>query len=142
MRGEAGSSSRFPTNGVHEMPGERILLVEDNEMNMKLFRDVLRAKGFATLEAVTGEEGIALARQHLPSLVIMDVHLPGIDGVGALASMRSDERTSPIPVVAVTAQAMHGDRERFLEAGFDAYLAKPVDVFELIATVSELCGET
>jgi two-component system, cell cycle response regulator DivK len=121
------------------MAGERVLVVEDNEMNMKLVRDVLHAKGFATLEAVSGEEGIALALEHLPSLVLMDVQLPGIDGLEALARMRADDRTAAIPVVAVTAQAMHGDRERFLDAGFDAYLAKPVDVFELIGTVRELC---
>jgi len=123
------------------MAGEHVLVVEDNEMNMKLVRDVLHAKGFATLEAVTGEEGIALAREHLPSLVLMDVQLPGIDGIEALARIRADDRTASIPVVAVTAQAMHGDRERFLEAGFDAYLSKPVDVFELIGTVRELCCE-
>jgi len=124
------------------MACERVLVVEDNEMNMKLVRDVLHAKGFTTLAAVTGEEGISLALEHLPSLVLMDVQLPGIDGVEALARIRADDRTASIPVVAVTAQAMHGDRERFLEAGFDAYLSKPVDVFELIGTVRELCRES
>ena len=123
------------------MAGESVLVVEDNEKNMKLFRDVLRAKGFATIEAITGEEGVELARRHAPSLVLMDVHLPGIGGVEALARMRADERTASIPVVALTAQAMRGDRERFLEAGFDGYLAKPVDVFELIGTVRALCGD-
>ena len=122
------------------MPGGRVLVVEDNEKNMKLFRDVLRAKGFATIEAVTGEEGVELARRHAPSLVLMDVHLPGVSGVEALARMRADERTASIPVVALTAQAMRGDRERFLEAGFDGYLAKPVDVFELIDAVRGFCG--
>jgi len=124
------------------MACERVLVVEDNEMNMKLVRDVLHAKGFTTLAAVTGEEGISLALEHLPSLVLMDVQLPGIDGMEALARIRADDRTASIPVVAVTAQAMHGDRERFLEAGFDAYLSKPVDVFELIGTVRELCRES
>ena len=124
------------------MACERVLVVEDNEMNMKLVRDVLHAKGFTTLAAVTGEKGISLALEHLPSLVLMDVQLPGIDGMEALARIRADDRTASIPVVAVTAQAMHGDRERFLEAGFDAYLSKPVDVFELIGTVRELCRES
>lgn len=122
------------------MPGESVLVVEDNEKNMKLFRDVLRAKGFATIEAVTGEEGVELARRHAPSLVLMDVHLPGVSGVEALARIRADERTASIPVVALTAQAMRGDRERFLEAGFDGYLAKPVDMFELIDAVRSFCG--
>lgn len=123
------------------MAGESVLVVEDNEKNMKLFRDVLRAKGFATIEAVTGEEGVELARRHAPSLVLMDVHLPGVSGLEALARMRADESTASIPVVALTAQAMRGDRERFLEAGFDGYLAKPVDVLELLDAVRSLCDE-
>ena len=121
------------------MAGEQILVVEDNDKNMKLFRDVLQAKGYRTLEAASGEEGIELAREHAPSLVLMDVQLPGIDGIEALARLREDQRTASIPVLALTAQAMRGDRERFLEAGFDGYLSKPVDVTELIQTVRERC---
>jgi len=121
-------------------PAGQVLVVEDNEKNMKLFRDVLQATGFATLEATTGEEAVELALAHRPALVLLDVQLPGIDGVEALARLRGDERTEAIPVLALTAQAMHGDRERFLEAGFDGYLSKPVDIVELIATVRELCG--
>jgi two-component system, cell cycle response regulator DivK len=117
------------------MAGERILVVEDNEMNMKLFRDVLQAKGYSTLEATTGEDAVELAQAFDPALVLMDVHLPGIDGVEALAHLRGDERTSAIPVVALTAQAMSGDRKRFLEVGFDGYLSKPVDLVELIRVV-------
>jgi two-component system cell cycle response regulator DivK len=112
-----------------------VLVVEDNEKNMKLVRDVLQASGFTTLEATTAEEGIELARAERPGLVLMDIQLPGIDGVEALARLRADERTSSIAVLALTAQAMRGDRERFVEAGFDGYLAKPVDVLELIDTV-------
>jgi CheY-like chemotaxis protein len=121
--------------------GEQILVVEDNDKNMKLFRDVLQAKGYRTLEAASGEEGIELAREHAPSLVLMDVQLPGIDGIEALARLREDQRTASIPVLALTAQAMRGDRERFLEAGFDGYLAKPVDILDLIGTVREHCGD-
>ena len=121
------------------MLGERILIVEDNEKNMKLVRDVLQATGYRTLEATTGEEGVELALSQAPALVLMDVQLPGIDGVGALERLRQNERTASIPVLALTAQAMSGDRERFLEAGFDGYLAKPVDVGELIETVREHC---
>ena len=121
------------------MLGERILIVEDNEKNMKLVRDVLQATGYRTLEATTGEEGVELALSQAPALVLMDVQLPGIDGVEALERLRQNERTASIPVLALTAQAMSGDRERFLEAGFDGYLAKPVDVRELIETVREHC---
>jgi two-component system, cell cycle response regulator DivK len=121
------------------MLGERVLIVEDNEKNMKLVRDVLQATGYGTLEATTGEEAIELALSQAPALVLMDVQLPGIDGVEALERMRQNERTASIPVLALTAQAMSGDRERFLEAGFDGYLAKPVDVGELIEAVREHC---
>ena len=121
------------------MAGERILVVEDNDKNMKLVRDVLQATGYSTLEATTGEEAVELALSQAPTLVLMDVRLPGIDGVEALARLRQNERTASIPVLALTAQAMSGDRERFLEAGFDGYLAKPVDVGELIETVREHC---
>jgi two-component system, cell cycle response regulator DivK len=121
------------------MAGERILVVEDNEKNMKLFRDVLQAKGYSTLEASTGEGAVGLALLHIPALVLMDVQLPGIDGVEALAQLRRNPRTASIPVLALTAQAMHGDRERFLDAGFADYLSKPVDIAELLRTVEEHC---
>ena len=122
------------------MAGERILVVEDNEMNMKLFRDVLQAKGYNTLEATSGEDAVELAQTLDPALVLMDVQLPGIDGIEALAQLRGDVRTSAIPVVALTAQAMRGDSERFLDVGFDGYLSKPVDVVELIRVVESNAG--
>ena len=122
------------------MAGERILVVEDHEKNMKLFRDVLLATGYSTLEATTGEDAVALAVSRTPALVLMDVQLPGIDGVEALVRLRRDARTESIPVLALTAQAMHGDRERFLAAGFDGYLSKPMDVAELIRTAEAYCS--
>jgi two-component system cell cycle response regulator DivK len=109
-------------------------------MNMKLVRDVLQVMGYGTLEATTGEQAVELAVAQVPALVLMDVQLPGIDGVEALEILRQDERTSSIPVLAVTAQAMSGDRGRFLAAGFDGYLSKPVDVRELIAAVRDHCS--
>ncbi|HSJ51402.1 MAG TPA: response regulator [Actinomycetota bacterium] len=121
------------------MTGERILVVEDNVMNMKLFRDVLLATGYRTLEATTGGEAVQLAAEHAPDLVLMDIHLPDVDGVHALRRLRADERTAGIPVLAVTAQAMHGDRERFLAAGFDGYISKPVNIRELVGTVRQHC---
>ena len=122
------------------MPGERILVVEDNEKNMKLFRDVLGATGFRTLEATTGASAVALAAEHVPDLVLMDIQLPDIDGIEALARLRGDQRTASIPVLALTAQAMHGDRERFLSAGFDGYLSKPVNIVELVGAVRRHCA--
>src|SRR5439155_14957542 len=106
---------------------------------MKLLRDVLTAKGYRVLEATSGEEAVARAASDDPGLVLMDVQLPGIDGVEALRRVRADSRTARIPVLALTAQAMDGDRERFLAAGFDGYLSKPIDVDELIETVRRYC---
>ena len=122
------------------MTGEQVLIAEDNQKNMKLFRDVLLAKGYRTLEATTGGKAVELAAEHEPDLVLMDIQLPDLDGVQALRRMRADERTAGIPVLALTAQAMQGDRERFLAAGFDGYLSKPVDIRELIAIVRAHCG--
>ena len=123
------------------MAGERILVVEDNEKNMKLFRDVLQAKGYEIVEATTGERAVELATEHGPALVLMDIQLPDIDGVEALGRLRADERTASIPVLALTAQAMEGDRERFLAAGFDGYVSKPVNIVELVGTVRQHCDE-
>jgi two-component system cell cycle response regulator DivK len=121
------------------MAGEQILVVEDNPKNMTLLRDVLRATGYRTLEASTGGQALKLATKHGPALVLMDIRLPDMDGVEALSRLRMDERTARIPVLAVTAQAMKGDSERFKEAGFDGYLSKPVDIDELLATVEQHC---
>jgi two-component system, cell cycle response regulator DivK len=121
------------------MTGEQILVVEDNEMNMKLFRDVLLATGYRALEATTGGAAVELAVEHMPDLVLMDIQLPDADGVDVLRRLRTDGRTAAIPVLAVTAQAMRGDRERFLSAGFDGYVSKPVNVGELIGTVRQHC---
>lgn len=119
------------------MSGPPILVVEDNDKNMKLFRDVLHATGYDTLGATTGEDALELARTRNVALVLMDVQLPGIDGVETLAQLRGNGRTASIPVVALTAQAMFGDEQRFLDAGFDGYLSKPVDVRALLAAVKE-----
>jgi two-component system cell cycle response regulator DivK len=121
------------------MTGERILVVEDNEKNMKLFRDVLGATGYRTLEATTGGEAVEMATEHTPDLVLMDIQMPDIDGLEALRRLRADARTASLRVLAVTAQAMQGDREHFLAAGFDGYLSKPVNVQELLGTVRRYC---
>jgi two-component system, cell cycle response regulator DivK len=121
------------------MTGAQILVVEDNERNMKLFCDVLRASGYRTLEATTGESAVDLAVEHRPDLVLMDIQLPDIDGVEALDRLRADGRVASVLVLALTAQAMEGDRERFLAAGFDGYLSKPVDIADFVATVKRYC---
>jgi two-component system, cell cycle response regulator DivK len=121
------------------MTRARVLLVEDNEKNMKLVRDVLTASGYSTLEATTGGRAMELAREHAPNLVLMDIRLPDIDGVEALGRFRADARTASIPVLALTAQAMEGDRERFLAAGFDGYISKPVNILDLLAAVRCHC---
>jgi two-component system, cell cycle response regulator DivK len=123
------------------MTGRQILVVEDNERNMRLFCDVLQASGYRTVEATTGASAVELALEHRPDLVLMDIQLPDIDGVEALARLRADERSASLPVLALTAQAMEGDRERFLAAGFDGYLSKPVDIAEFVATVKRYCEE-
>jgi two-component system cell cycle response regulator DivK len=121
------------------MAADQILLVEDNARNMKLLRDVLRASGYRTLEASTGGEALTLAAQLRPAVVLMDIRLPDMDGVEARRRLRVDVRTASIPVFAITAQAMKGDRERFREADFDGYLSKPVDIDELLASIEQHC---
>jgi len=107
-----------------------ILIVDDNDVNVKLARDVLRFGGFQTLEASTAGAGLALASQHLPDLVLMDIRLPDMEGTEAVRKLKADSRTAAIPVVALTSFAMKGDRERFMEEGFDGYLEKPISVKE------------
>jgi two-component system cell cycle response regulator DivK len=120
------------------MSARPILIVEDNEKNMKLVRDVLNAKGYATLEAVTGEDGVRLAKEHVPVLVLMDIQLPGINGIEALRQLRADAATSGIPVIAVTASAMTHDRKAIMAAGFDAYQSKPISVRPFLDLVREV----
>ena len=105
-----------------------ILIVEDNDKNLKLTRDVLRFHGFETIEATNAEDGIALAQQRKPDLVLMDIQLPGMDGVSALQKLRLNAATAAIPVVALTASVMKEDRERFDKAGFDGFITKPISV--------------
>jgi two-component system cell cycle response regulator DivK len=116
----------------------RILVVEDNAMNLKLVRDVLEFAGYEVLEASTGEAGVALAAATAPDLVLMDLQLPGIDGLEALRIIRENPATSAVPTVAVTAFAMQEDRDRALRAGFDAYVEKPISVRLLVEQVDRL----
>ncbi|MGB2954097.1 MAG: response regulator [Gaiellaceae bacterium] len=124
------------------MAGELILIVDDNEKNVKLARDVLRFAGFRTLEAGTGGEGISLAVEHLPDVILMDIRLPDIDGTIVARQLKEDTRTAAIPVVALTSFAMKGDRERFMAEGFDGYLEKPISVREFPDEVRSYCAVT
>jgi len=119
-----------------------ILIVEDNDKNLKLARDLLRHDGLRTLEADTAATGIALAEQHVPDLILMDIQLPDMDGVAALGRLRASAATRSIPVVALTAFAMAADRERLLAAGFDGYMAKPIDIHDFSDRVREYCEST
>lgn len=122
------------------MPDKLVLIVEDNERSLKLERDVLQLDGYRTLDARTAEDGIALAVANLPDLILMDIRLPGIDGVEALRRLREDSRTASIPVVALTSSAMADDLDRFRQAGFDGYLAKPIDLRLFRQEVAARCG--
>ena len=115
-----------------------ILVVEDNALNLKLVCDVLGHAGYRVIEAGDAERGIALARAQAPDLILMDIQLPGIDGIEALGRLRGDDSTAGIPVVALTALAMKEDRERFMAAGFDGYLEKPLSVPSLAGQVEAL----
>jgi len=117
---------------------ELILVVEDNDKNRKLVRDVLTFKGYEIIEAETGEEGVRLAQERHPSLVLMDIRLPGIDGIEALRQLRAEEATREIPIMAMTASVMTADRQKITDAGFDAFQSKPLKVSDFVAAVERL----
>ena len=120
------------------MAGELILIVEDHALNAKLIRDFLRVKGYQVIESTTAEEGLQLAREHGPGLILMDIRLPGMDGVTALQELKCDEATRQIPVIAVTASVMPSERDEFLAAGFDGYHPKPISVKGLLEEMRAL----
>jgi len=120
------------------MAEELILIVEDDEKGQRLARDILRFHGFSTVEAGTGEDGVALAKERKPRAILMDFQLPGIDGIAALRRIREDASTAAIPVVVMTASVMKEDRERFDRAGFDAFITKPLDIDRLPEQIREV----
>jgi two-component system cell cycle response regulator DivK len=119
-----------------------ILIVEDNDLNMKLFRDLLKAHDFATLETRDGMEALEMSRAHKPDLILMDIHLPGVSGLEVTRQIKADDNIKSIPVVAVTAFAMKGDEDRIREGGCEAYIAKPIRIEELISTVHRFVDAT
>ena len=122
------------------MSAKHILIVDDNEKNLKLIRDVLQFKGFATLEAADGEAAVRLALSDPPALILMDVQLPGMNGCEAMKAIKADERTRAIPIIALTAMAMRGTRESLLSDGFDDYISKPVEIKEVLKLVQKYLG--
>jgi len=119
-----------------------ILIVEDNDKNLKLVRDVLQVKGYTTLEAGTAEDGIKLAGEHKPDLILMDIHLPGMNGIEALGVLRADPATATIPVIAVTASVMQQDRKLITDAGFDGYVGKPINLKEFLDAVRDTLAKS
>jgi CheY-like chemotaxis protein len=116
----------------------RVLVVEDNDMNMQLVEYLLEEGGYQIVKAASGEDALAIARGGEPvDLILMDIHLPGIDGLSVVHEMKADERTKSIPILALTAHAMRGDRDRFLEAGCDGYISKPIDVKTFLTSVRQ-----
>ena len=124
------------------MAGRNILVVEDNDMNMQLVEFLLEEGGYHIVKATSGEEALAITRNGdgKPDLILMDIHLPGMDGLSVVRAIKSDERTSRIPILALTAHAMRGDKDRFLEAGCDGYISKPIDVKTFIASIERYLG--
>ena len=114
-----------------------ILIVEDNDKNLKLVRDVLQVKGYETVDAGTAEVGLKIARERSPALVLMDIQLPGMSGIDALKVLRADPATAGIPVVAITASVMQQDRQEIMRAGFDGFIEKPVNLKNLLETVQK-----
>ena len=120
------------------MANELILIVEDNPKSLKLVRDTLQVKGYRTIETETGEEGVRMARERHPALVLMDIQLPGISGIEALGQLRADPGTRAIPVIAVTASVMVDERQKVMAAGFDGFQDKPISVKELLQTIRRI----
>jgi two-component system cell cycle response regulator DivK len=119
------------------MSAKHILIVDDNEKNLKLIRDVLQFKGFTTLEATDGEAAVRIALSDPPALILMDVQLPGMNGCDAMKAIKADERTRAIPIIALTAMAMRGTRENLLSDGFDDYISKPVEIKAVLSLVEK-----
>ena len=119
------------------MSAKSILIVDDNEKNLKLIRDILQFKGFVTFEAADGETAVQMAQTNQPALILMDVQLPGMDGRTAMKAIKAAEQTRNIPVIALTALAMRGTREELLGDGFDDYISKPIDIKEVVNLVQK-----
>ena len=122
------------------MSARKILVVEDNDMNMQLVESLLEEGGYEIMKATSGEEALEITRDGhgaAPDLILMDIHLPGMDGLSVVRAMKAEPRTSTVPILALTAHAMRGDKDRFLEAGCDGYISKPIDVKTFISSIAQ-----
>jgi two-component system cell cycle response regulator DivK len=126
--------------GKDMMMAKRVLIVEDNDLNMKLFHDLLEAHGYDILQTKDGMEALQLARQHHPDLILMDIQLPEVSGLEVTKWIKEDDDLKTIPVIAVTAFAMKGDEEKIREGGCEAYIAKPISVANFLQTVARFCA--
>ncbi len=120
---------------------KRVMIVEDNELNMKLFNDLLEAQGYETIQTSNGLEALDLARAHMPDLILMDIQLPEVSGLEITKWLKEDDHLARIPVIAVTAFAMKGDEERIRQGGCEAYISKPISVMKFIETVKSYLGD-
>ncbi|MDP2606423.1 MAG: response regulator [Deltaproteobacteria bacterium] len=120
------------------MAGELILIIEDNEKNRRLARDVLQVKGYRTIESETAEEGLKLAAEQAPALILMDIQLPGMDGITAMKRLKADRNTRSIPIIAITASAMTNNRQAMLAEGFDGYQTKPISLKDFLREVQRV----
>lgn len=122
--------------------GSRVLVVEDNDMNMQLVEYLLEEGGVDIVKATSGEEALSITRSAAPfDLILMDIHLPGMDGLSVVRAMKDDTRTARVPILALTAHAMRGDKDRFLDAGCDGYISKPIDVKTFLSSIEQYLGK-
>ena len=141
IQGRPPTAAAEKRDGHIEAKPKLVLIVEDNELNMKLFRDLLAAYGYATIETRRGMDALDLARQHRPDLILMDIQLPEVSGLEVTKWLKDDDDLAAIPVVAVTAFAMKGDEQRIRQGGCEAYISKPIAIASFIATVRRYAGE-
>ena len=125
-------------NEENPVANELILIIEDNEKNRRLCRDVLQVKGYKTIESETAEEGLKLALEQAPALILMDIQLPGMDGITAMKQLKADPNTQSIPIIAITASAMTNNRTSMLAEGFDGYQTKPITLKDFLAEVQRV----
>ena len=135
------TSTAGPRGLMPRSRGQTVLIVEDNELNMKLFHDILAAHGYATIQTRNGLEALELARRHHPALILMDIQLPEISGLEVTKWLKEDDELRHIPVIAITAFAMKGDEERIRSGGCEAYISKPISVGHFLETVQRFVGE-
>ena len=138
----AGGIQNHPCHTGARLMQKTVLIVEDNELNMKLFHDLLEAHGYGTVETRSGVEAVGLARKHKPDLILMDIQLPEVSGIEVIQWIKDDDALKNIPIIAITAYAMKGDEEKIRNSGCEAYLSKPISVVKFLETVRNYIGSS